>query len=112
MANVIEILIKANNKASAELAKVDKSLMGVGKAAGASAGGIKGLGTNLDNTLKSLTGFGLGTFTAIGAITSLIGSFKKVINETVEYKIEIKKHEAYQDVKNVKLLKRQLNTRL
>ena len=85
MANVIEILIKANNKASAELAKVDKSLMGVGKAAGASSGSIKGLGSTLDTTLRSLTGFGLGTFTAIGAITQLIGITKKIVNETVEY---------------------------
>lgn len=40
MANVIEILIKANNKASAELAKVDKSLGSIGKGAGIASGGI------------------------------------------------------------------------
>ena len=85
MANVIEILIKANNKASAELAKVDKSLMGVGKAAGASSGGIGKLGSTLDTTLRSLTGFGLSAFTTIGAITQLIGITKQIINETVEY---------------------------
>src|SRR3989337_993381 len=70
MASEVKILLTATDNAS----KVIKQTTG-------SLGGMK---SGLDGTLKSLTGFGLSTFTALGAVTALAGGIKKVVNETVE----------------------------
>jgi len=71
MASEVKILLTATDNAS----KVIKQ----------TTSGLGGMKSGLDGTLKSLTGFGLSTFTALGAVTALAGGIKKVVNETVEY---------------------------
>src|SRR3990167_5482396 len=68
MANVIEILIKVGNKASAELKKVDKDLKQLGDAAEKTAtGGVAKMDKasgSLDKTLKSIATAGIGLMVA------------------------------------------------
>lgn len=69
--NVIEILIKAKNQASAELAKVDKALAGVAKALKGTFGGFTELSSAINLTER--------------VFRSLKGVYDEIIGSTVEY---------------------------